>query len=109
MVLRSQTLNHDIDRAVLALAGRIRAPAGAVFRLFLETGLEQLKLGVPLPPKVEEASLVLRTVYIRVESDMALEGMSIRRRVERWDLVNRVLRLGCETLEQSVDVCERNE
>ncbi len=98
MVFRSQTLNHDIDQAVLAFAARIRAPAGAVFRLFVETGLAQLKLGAPLPPKVEEASLVLRTVHIRVEADMTLEGMSIHHRIERWELVTRVLRLGCETL-----------
>ncbi len=95
MVFRSQTLDHDVDQSVVALAARIRAPAGAVFRLFLETGLDQLKLGMPLPPKVEEASLVLRMVYIRVEADMAVEGMSIHRRIERWELAARVLRLVC--------------
>jgi hypothetical protein len=108
MVFRSQTLNHDVDRAVLALAAHVGAPAGAVFRLFLETGLAQLRVGAPLPPKVEEASLVLRTVFIRVESDMALEAIALRRRIERWELVARVLRLSVEALASSINVSARS-
>lgn len=107
MVFRSQTLNHDVDRAVLALAAHLKAPAGAVFRLFLEAGLMQLKLGVPLPPMLEEASLVLRTVSIRVESDIALEAIALHGRIERWELVARVLRLGFEALESSMNVSVR--
>jgi hypothetical protein len=106
MVFRSQTLNHDVDRAILALAVRLRTPAGAVFRLFLEAGLAQLRLGAPLPRQVEEPSLVLRTVHIRVESDLALEAISLRRRIERWELVARVLRLGMTTLDSSLDLCK---
>lgn len=106
MVFRSQMLNHDVDRAILALAVRLRAPAGAIFRLFLETGLAQLKLGTPLPPQVEEASLVLRTVHIPVESDVAVEGISIRQGIERWELVARVVRLGMATLESPLDFCK---
>lgn len=106
MVFCSQTLNHDVDRAVLALATRLGAPRGAVFRLLLEAGLAQLRRGVPLPPKVEEESLVLRTVYIRVESDLALQAISHHRHIERWELVARVLRLGFESLAFSVEVSQ---
>jgi hypothetical protein len=104
MVFRSQTLNHDIDQAILALAVRLCTPAGAVFRLLLEAGLAQLKQGMPLPEKVEEASLVLRTVHIRVDSDFALEAISVRRGIERWELVARVLRLGLAALSPSMPV-----
>ena len=102
MVFRSYTLNHDVDQAVLALAARLRAPAGAIYRLFLEAGLAQLKLGAPLPPMLDEASLVLRTVFIRDESDVALEAIALRRSLDRWELVARVLRLGMAALGDSV-------
>ena len=107
MVFCSQTLNHDVDRAVLALAARLGASAGAVFRLFLEAGLAQLKLGVPLPPKVEESALVLRTIYIRVECDLALQGIAHHRRIEGWELGARVLRLGFDSLAPLLDVSRR--
>lgn len=106
MVFRSLTLDHDVDQAILTLAARLGAPAGAVFRLFLEAGLAQLRLGVPLPLKVEEGSPVLRTVYIRVESDSDLEAIALHRRIERWELAARVLRLGLAALAHSTQLSQ---
>jgi hypothetical protein len=47
MVFRSLTLDRDVDRAILTLAAQLGAPAGAIFRLFLEAGLALLRLGAP--------------------------------------------------------------
>ncbi len=101
MVYRSHVMNTDVDRAIRAEATRRSSPAGVIFRLYLETGLAQFELEVPLPEAVDEEACPLRAFHIYVHTDEHLRVLCYQRNFERSDLVARLLRLGMLTLEMT--------
>ena len=94
MIFRSHALNTCVDGSIKNLKSRLGAPYGVVFRLFLETGLAQLRHGTPLPDAVNEGAMPLRAVHIRVDTDEELRVLAFQLRLPRDELVARLLLLG---------------
>jgi hypothetical protein len=102
MIFRSHALNTSVDRAIRALKARLGAPYGVVFRLFLETGLAQLRHGTPLPDAINEGAMPLRAVHLRVATDEELRVLAFQLRLPRDELVARLLLLGLSTLDATM-------
>lgn len=107
MVYRSHDIDRDVDAAVRALAERIGARPGAVFRLFLEPGEAQLRRGIALPPSSDVSTVVLRTARIRVDLHERLVGVAQRLKLDDSGLRLRVPRLGVLTVHAAIGLTTR--
>ena len=92
-VFRTVFVDREVDRALLAHTERLGASAGSVYRLFLESGLAQLKQGAQLPA-ADEGAAVLRTAHVGYAADVLLQGKAFRLRLAFDELSRRVTRLG---------------
>lgn len=107
MVYRSHDIDRDVDAAVRALAERIGARPGAVFRLFLEPGEAQLRRGIALPPSSDVSTVVLRTTCIRTGLHERLMRVVHRLKLDDSDLRLRVERLAMLTVHAAIGLTTR--
>jgi hypothetical protein len=93
MVMRWFSIDRDVDAAVLDHAKRFRGHKAAAFRLFLETGLAQVKAGVPLPARVDNGQ-TLRMCYWEVQVADKVRGLAFHEQISEGELISRIARLG---------------
>lgn len=103
MIFRSVALEHDVDDELKAHADRTGMRKGAVYRLFLETGLAQFEKGVPLPEVSEGEPLPLRAVHVLLSSDETLRVLAYQLKIEKGELTRRMTKLGMLSIRAGLD------